>query len=68
MATGLAVSQELTNKAGDHRGRASPSGPAGDRCCRAGASVVLAGRALRAPVASVPNGFPRTTAVVREVR
>jgi hypothetical protein len=36
--------------------RASPSGQAGDRCCPAGASVVLADRDLRVPVASVPGG------------
>jgi hypothetical protein len=33
-----------------------PSGRAGDRCCPAGARVAPAGRALRLPVASVPDG------------
>jgi hypothetical protein len=54
------------NEAGGRRGRASPSGSACNHRRPARASLVLAGRALRVPVASVPDGQPRTTAVGME--
>ena len=48
-----------------HRGRPSPSGSACDRCRHARAVVVLAGRALRVPVAPATGGLSRSTAVSR---
>ena len=53
----------LANEASGRRGRASPSGSACDHRCYSRASLVLAGRALRVPVATVPHGPPRTTAI-----
>jgi hypothetical protein len=53
-----------TRQAVAEDGRASPFGRAGDRCCPAGARVVLAGRTFRVPVASVlhdPHGQQRST-------
>jgi hypothetical protein len=58
----------LANEASGRRGRTSPSGSACDHRCHACASLVLAGRALRVPVAMVPDGSPRTIAVDREAR
>jgi hypothetical protein len=48
--------RQLANEACGRPGPASPSGRAGDRCCAAGASLVLAGRAPGVPQASVGSG------------
>ncbi len=52
-----------TNEASGRPGRASPITRAGGRRRQVRGAFVLAGRALRVPVASVPDGPPRTTAV-----
>jgi hypothetical protein len=55
----------LANKADGHGGRASPSGSACDHRCYSRASLVLASRALRVPVASASGGPSRSTTVGR---
>jgi hypothetical protein len=53
----------LANEASGHRGRASPSGRAGDHRRQAPSNVVLTGHAPNVPYASVGSGHPRTTTV-----
>ena len=53
----------LANEASGHRGRASPSGRAGDHRRQAPSNVFLTGHAPNVPLASVGSGHPRTTTV-----
>jgi hypothetical protein len=56
------------NEASGRRGRALPPGSACGPLPPRQATVILAGRALHVPVAPVPDGAPRTTAVGGETR